>query len=105
MLQDGAEKYSQLPHNDKNIMLYTRTKIPKFQPTLPCKCPGGKHWRGATPAETTDGLETAGGNVLWKLTATPPSGETILPATTGLQTAGCETNIHHYQPYNRLLQH
>ena len=76
----------------KHHILYTSLK---FQLTLPCKCPGGKHWRGATPAEATDGLEAAGGNVFWKLTATPPSGETILPATTGLQTEGCETNIHH----------
>ena len=77
----------------------------KFQPTLPCKCPGGKHWRGATPAETTDGLETAGGNVLWKLTATPPSGETILPATTGLQTEGCETKKYHSQLRKSPLRH
>ena len=96
MLQDGKEKYSRYPHNDKTSC---HIQGPKFQPTLPCKCPGGKHWRGATPAETTEGLETAGGNVLWKLTATPPSGETILPATTGLHTEGCENK---HTPFSTL---
>jgi hypothetical protein len=67
---------------------------------LPCKCPGGNRWRWVTPAGTTAGLEAAGGKVFWKLTAAPLSGETILPATTGLVIAGCEVRTHSQQALN-----
>jgi hypothetical protein len=38
--------------------------------------------------------------VFWKLTAAPPSGETILPAPTGLLTGGCEIKILSNQALN-----
>lgn len=68
---------------------------------LPCKCPaGGNRWRCVTPVGTIAGLEAVGGNVFWKLTAVPPSGETILPAPTGLLIGGCKIKTQSNQALN-----